>query len=152
SLNQIEKAYGPNNSILDNCHVRVAFAPNDERTARRLSDMLGVSTQVHPHRSYGGARGALWLDHVTVSRQAIARPLLTPGEVMQLPADEELVMVAGHPPLRARKLRYYTDRNFTSRVLPSPALSEHGYVDLPPPRTDDWSGQVIATPYVVEFA
>jgi len=25
SLNQIEKAYGPNNSILDNCHVRVVF-------------------------------------------------------------------------------------------------------------------------------
>jgi hypothetical protein len=31
SLNQIEKAYGPNNSILDNCHVRVSFATNDER-------------------------------------------------------------------------------------------------------------------------
>ena len=35
SLNQIEKAYGPNNSILDNCHVRVSFATNDERTAKR---------------------------------------------------------------------------------------------------------------------
>lgn len=35
SLNQIEKAYGPNNSILDNCHVRVSFATNDERTACR---------------------------------------------------------------------------------------------------------------------
>ena len=38
SLNQIEKAYGPNNAILDNCHVRVAFATNDERTARRISE------------------------------------------------------------------------------------------------------------------
>ena len=37
SLNQIEKAYGEHNSILDNCHVRVAFATNDERTARRIS-------------------------------------------------------------------------------------------------------------------
>ena len=43
SLNQIEKAYGPNNSILDNCHVRVAFATNDERTAKRLSDAIGLS-------------------------------------------------------------------------------------------------------------
>jgi type IV secretion system protein VirD4 len=25
SLNQIEKAYGPNNAILDNCHVRVSL-------------------------------------------------------------------------------------------------------------------------------
>src|SRR3546814_4688609 len=32
SLNQIEKAYGSNNSILDNCHVRISFATNDERT------------------------------------------------------------------------------------------------------------------------
>ena len=37
-LNQIEKAYGQNNSILDNCHVRVSFATNDERTAKRVSD------------------------------------------------------------------------------------------------------------------
>jgi type IV secretion system protein VirD4 len=36
SLNQIEKAYGLNNSILDNCHVRVSFASNDERTAKRV--------------------------------------------------------------------------------------------------------------------
>src|SRR3546814_3898855 len=47
SLNQIEQAYGPNSSILDNCHVRVAFAPNDERTARRLSETLGTATEVH---------------------------------------------------------------------------------------------------------
>src|SRR3546814_9047717 len=38
SLNQIEKAYGPNNAILDNCHVRVSFATNDERTAKRRSE------------------------------------------------------------------------------------------------------------------
>ena len=44
SLNQIEKAYGEHNSILDNCHVRVAFATNDERTAKRISDALGTAT------------------------------------------------------------------------------------------------------------
>ena len=41
SLNQIEKAYGPNNAILDNCHVRVSFATNDERTvALSVNDNL----------------------------------------------------------------------------------------------------------------
>src|SRR5690606_35409107 len=45
SLNQIEKAYGEHNAILDNCHVRVAFATNDERTARRISDALGMATE-----------------------------------------------------------------------------------------------------------
>ena len=46
SLNQIEKAYGSNNSILDNCHVRVSFATNDERTAKRVSDALGTATEM----------------------------------------------------------------------------------------------------------
>ena len=31
--------YGENNAILDNCHVRVAFATNDERTAITLVDL-----------------------------------------------------------------------------------------------------------------
>ena len=43
SLNQIEKAYGANNSILDNCHVRVSFATNDERTAKRVSDAVSYT-------------------------------------------------------------------------------------------------------------
>jgi len=40
SLNQIGKAYGQNHTILDNCHVRVTFATNDERTAKRISETL----------------------------------------------------------------------------------------------------------------
>lgn len=59
SLNQIEKAYGPNNSILDNCHVRVSFATNDERTAKRVSDALGTATEMKAMKNYAGHR--LWL-------------------------------------------------------------------------------------------
>lgn len=122
SLNQIEKAYGPNNAILDNCHVRVAFATNDERTAKRISDALGTATELRSMRNYAGHRLAPWLGHVMVSRQETARQLLTPGEVMQLPSDEEVVLISGLPPIRAEKLRYYEDANFTGRVLPPPDL------------------------------
>ena len=106
SLNQIEKAYGPNNAILDNCHVRVCFATNDERTAKRVSDALGTATEIRDARNYAGHRLSPWLGHLMVSRQETARPLLTPGEVMQLPASDELVLVSGCPPIRARKARY----------------------------------------------
>jgi type IV secretion system protein VirD4 len=81
SLNQIEKAYGEHNAILDNCHVRVAFATNDERTAKRISDALGTATEQRAMRNYAGHRLAPWLAHVMVSRQETARALLTPGEV-----------------------------------------------------------------------
>ena len=143
SLNQIDKAYGQNHSILDNCHVRVTFATNDERTAKRISETLGTATELRAQRNYAGHRLAPWLGHLMVSRQETARPLLTPGEVMQLPADEAVVMVSGHPPIKAQKLRYYADANFKRRVLPPPALASGRYADAPTARPDDWSALAI---------
>lgn len=140
SLNQIDKAYGQNHSILDNCHVRVTFATNDERTAKRISETLGTATELRAQRNYAGHRLAPWLGHLMVSRQETARPLLTPGEVMQLPPDEAVVMISSVAPIRARKLRYYTDANFKRRVLPPPVLVAGRYADAPPARADDWSG------------
>ncbi len=145
SLNQIEKAYGEHNAILDNCHVRIAFATNDERTAKRISDALGTATEQRAMRNYAGHRLAPWLAHVMVSRQETARALLTPGEVMQLKTTDELVLVSGHPPIRAQKLRYYEDRRFAARLLPPPSLDAAGYRDFPTARSDDWTGQIRGT-------
>jgi len=69
SLNQIEKAYGANNAILDNCHVRVAFATNDERTTKRVSDALGTATKMRAMKKYAGHRLSPWLGHLMVSRR-----------------------------------------------------------------------------------
>jgi len=78
-----------------------------------------------------------------VSRQETARPLLTPGEVMQLPPDEAVVMVSSLAPIKAKKLRYYADSNFKHRVLPPPVLAVGRYADVPPARADDWSDLAI---------
>ncbi|WP_029006234.1 conjugal transfer protein TraG [Azorhizobium doebereinerae] len=134
SLNQIEKAYGANNSILDNCHVRVSFATNDERTAKRVSDALGTATEMKAMKNYAGHRLSPWLGHLMVSRSETARPLLTPGEVMQLPPTDEIVMVAGTAPIRAKKARYYEDARFRDRVLPPPTPSRCSSA-----RHDDWT-------------
>jgi type IV secretion system protein VirD4 len=140
SLNQVDKAYGDRNSILDNCHVRVTFATNDERTAKRISDALGTATETRAQRNYAGHRLAPWLGHLMVSRQESARQLLTQGEIMQLPVDQEIVMLSGQPPILARKLRYFQDSNFASRVLPPPLLGEDlKYLDAPTPRPNDWT-------------
>ncbi|WP_095084947.1 conjugal transfer protein TraG [Mesorhizobium sophorae] len=134
SLNQIERAYGANNSILDNCHVRVSFATNDERTAKRVSDALGTATEMRAMRNYAGHRLSPWLGHLMVSRSETARPLLTPGEVMQLPSTDEIVMVSGAPPIRAKKARYHEDARFRERILPPPAL-----VAAVEGKPDDWT-------------
>jgi type IV secretion system protein VirD4 len=141
SLNQIEKAYGSNNAILDNCHVRVSFATNDERTAKRVSDALGTATELRAMKNYAGHRLSPWLGHVMVSRSETPRPLLTPGEVMQLPPADEIVMVAGILPIRAKKARYYTDKRFMERVVPPPATPK-----LPLQRRDEWTSRAAIEP------
>ncbi len=135
SLNQIEKAYGPNNSILDNCHVRVSFATNDERTAKRVSDALGTATEMKAMKNYAGHRLSPWLGHLMVSRSETARPLLTSGEVMQLPPANEIVMLAGTPPIRAKKARYFEDKRLIERILPPPTLASKPA----PSKPDNWS-------------
>lgn len=87
-------------------------------------------------KNYAGHRLSPWLGHLMLSRQESARALLTPGEVMQLPPNEEIVMAAGAPPIRAVKARYYTDARFTARILPSPTPTL-----LEPARRpkDDWT-------------
>jgi type IV secretion system protein VirD4 len=140
SLNQIEKAYGANNSVLDNCHVRVAFATNDERTAKRVSDALGTATEMRDSTNYAGHRLSPWLGHLMVSRQETARPLLTPGEVMQLPPTDEMLLVAGVPPVRAKKARYYEDARFRERLLPPPKPASP---KRSTPPADDWSALTI---------
>lgn len=85
-------------------------------------------------KNYAGHRLSPWLGHLMVSRTETARALLTPGEVMQLPPDQEIVMVAGVAPIRASKARYFTDPRLQARILPPPPPSEGDA-----PRPDDWS-------------
>jgi type IV secretion system protein VirD4 len=149
SLNQIEKAYGTNNSILDNCHVRVSFATNDERTAKRVSDALGTATEIRDAKNYAGHRLSPWLGHLMVSRQETARPLLTPGEVMQLPPDDELILISGCHPIRAKKARYYEDRQLQSRIVLPPTLSlgpdaASGADPLPDRGDNQWAEAIVA--------
>ena len=143
SLNQISKAYGENNSILDNCHVRIAFSSNDERTAKRISDALGTATELRAQRNYAGHRLSPWLSHVMVAEQETARPLLDARRSDATAARRRTG--AGFRPgadprqeasiLRRRQFhraRHAGSRTWRWRLsgLPEPA------------RPDDWGGQV----------
>jgi len=141
SLNQIEKAYGQNNAILDNCHVRVCFATNDERTAKRVSESLGTATEMRAMKNYAGHRLSPWLGHLMVSRSETARALLTQGEIMQLPDTDQIVMLAGAHPIRAKKARYFADPRLKKRIEapPTPQQSDDKGA------AGDWEGRTAKT-------
>lgn len=114
-LSQLYAAYGRDESIISNCAVRVAFAPNKIETARLVSEMAGVATVHHEHRTRS-ANGT------TISEPAMQRPLLTPDEAMRLPEDAALIFVAGHPPIYASKIRYYEDADLNARSRMAPPV------------------------------
>jgi type IV secretion system protein VirD4 len=90
-----------------------------------------------------------------VSRQETARPLLTPGEVMQLPPDDELVLVSGCHPIRARKARYFEDPQLQARILPPPVPSaaETGADNASPAQLQDsnpWAEAIVVAAQLAE--
>ena len=58
------------------------------------------------------------------------------------PPSDEIVMVAGTPPIRATKVRYFEDARFQERILTPPDLVAAPLA--PSPSADDWSGRVVA--------
>jgi type IV secretion system protein VirD4 len=137
SFNDIIEAYGPNNTILDNCHILTAFASADTTTCQRISQMTGTVTEYresysHPGRQWG------WAGR-TVSQSEQVRPLLTPGDIRELSAEDQLVFVTGYKPMRTPKLKYYTDATLLKRLLPPPDTA--GGPDVPGTPTNDWRGE-----------
>jgi type IV secretion system protein VirD4 len=103
---------------------------------------LGTATELRARKNISGSRLSAWLPHVSMAEEETPRPLLTPGEVLQLPFKDALVMVSGTPPIRARKLQYYNDHNFLARRRPAPEPARERALDPAAPYGDDWSGQI----------
>ncbi len=94
-------------------------------------------------KNYAGHRLSPWLGHLMISRSETSRPLLTQGEILQLPETDEIVMMSGAPPVRAKKARYYADPRLQGRIRKPPQLEGERKVDSPP---DDWSDLPVVKP------
>ncbi|PZQ65143.1 MAG: conjugal transfer protein TraG [Phenylobacterium zucineum] len=116
---QLRAEYGPDlaEEIVSNCAVEIAFAPKELRLANELSERLGYTTVRSPARSRptGLSRG-----HRSISESDQRRALLLPQELTQLPSSDMIVLKAGLPPVRGRKIVYYREPAFTQRLRPPP--------------------------------
>ena len=124
SKSQLYAEYTKDEAITDNCHIRVAYTPNRIDSAKELSETIGNFTAKHTQRQYSGGRLSVLLQHVNTNEQISARALLTPEELMRMPASDEIVFVSGHAPIYCQKIIYYTDQNLSKRsAIPPPAKS-----------------------------
>ena len=146
-IRQILDQYGVNESIVSNCHIRIAFAPNQLETAEVLSRMTGTKTVQKASFNFSGSRLAPIMGHVNATVDHIERSLMTPDEILRLtPArkhrfgDSErivapgqmLVFVSGHYPILGTQLLYFSDPVLSTRAqIPPPSN-----LPLPPAGTD----------------
>lgn len=127
-LQQLYGIYTQNESIISNCHNRIAFAPNKFDTAKVLSDMSGTTTVIKRSLTSSGKRTAVLLGNVSETIQEVQRPLITPDEVMRLrPAETDkndniiapgdmLIFVAGQPAIYGRQILHFKDPTFLERA------------------------------------
>ena len=105
------------NSFLSNSTYRITFAANNVETANLISQLIGnkTATQV----SYNKPK---YFDLNPASRSLnlsdVQRALILPQEVIQLPRDEQILLIESQPPIRSKKIKYFEDKFFTSRLLP----------------------------------
>ena len=103
------------NSFLSNSTYRITFAANNMETANLISQLLGNKTA--DQISYNKPKyldlnpGARSL-HVSHTQRA----LLLPQEVIQLPREDQIILIESQPPIRAKKIFYFKDRFFTKRL------------------------------------
>ena len=123
SMGQLNKIYTKDNAIPGNCHVQIYFTPTLEDgggTAKTLSDTLGDQTIYSYSKSSNGK-----MFEGSTSTSQMARKLMTPDEVRRMPADRELVFVAGFRPIYGKKLFYFKQKFFTDRTkTPPPTFSD----------------------------
>ncbi|MDZ7875644.1 MAG: type IV secretory system conjugative DNA transfer family protein [Rhizobium sp.] len=116
-VHQLRATYGQRaGTFLSNAGVLQVFGVNDHDSARLVSDLLGQETVV-----FQTMARALDSDKsgISYSQQHTARPLLTPDEVRNLPAQGQLLFLAGQRPIIAGKLAYYTDPEFRGAFDPT---------------------------------
>lgn len=131
-VQQLYKTYSNYESIISNCHIRIAYAPNKVETAEWMSKMTGQMTVIKEQVSTSGKRFGMVLEQVSTSFQEVHRPLMTADEIMRLPgpkkdakgdiieAGEMLIFVAGQPVIRGRQILYFLDPTFSKRSKIAP--------------------------------
>jgi type IV secretion system protein VirD4 len=137
---QLRAEYGPDvtEEIIANCGAEVVFAPKELKVAQDLSERLGYATisgrtRSRPSGLSSGRRSLSESDH--------RRALMLPQELIQMAADRLIVLRAGLPPVRGRKIAYYRERAFKSRLRPAPVVAPRSIPEpvRAAPRTGDVS-------------
>jgi type IV secretion system protein VirD4 len=123
SRSQLRAVYGKDvtDEIVANCGLEIVFTPKEMVVAREVSERLGYYSfraRSQSHREFAG-----WGRNISMSDQK--RALILPQDLMLMPQGDLILVRAGFPGIKARRLRYYMDRQLLrhSRIAPPEVIA-----------------------------
>lgn len=122
-LGWLDVVYGKEkrNAILSGCAHQIFFAPNDLDTPAYISQSCGERTvesvSISKKSSFKHEGTSKNISHTQ-------KPLISKGEIRLIKKDEEIMIVEGSRPVRAKKIVYYKDKQLQVRLLKAPAVPE----------------------------
>lgn len=120
---QLADIYGGDGAAayMDNAGVEIVFTPKSLKEARNLSERFG--TLAMESQSTSKSKHLADRKGTTVSTSEQKRALMMPQELLAMDQSQALVIIAGHPPVKANKLRYYAEEVFLERSkIPPPDI------------------------------
>lgn len=127
NIGQLKSNYSDNwQSFVANSGAKQFFGTSDHETAKYISETLGKTT-VEFNTSNQNSGSSMGMQMSTnsgsgQSQQFTGRDLLTPDEILKLPADKVIVMTSGkgEAPYLLDRITYYKDAAYDGRHDPNP--------------------------------
>lgn len=109
---QLEDKYGVagRESMIQNFMYQIYFAPNNQKDAVAISESLGTKTV----KAKSQSRSTFKRD-VNTTTSETGRALMLPQEVRQMSREDTLILIEAMPPIKAKKVVYYSDAAFAGR-------------------------------------
>jgi type IV secretion system protein VirD4 len=114
SIAQLDSTYGKDDSrtMLTNHALQILYTPRAQSDANDYSEMLGYESVKKTSKSYAREKSK------SVNEEK--RALMLPQELKAMSNDSEIIIFEGMSnPIMCSKIKYYKDKNFTSRLQPA---------------------------------
>lgn len=102
-------------SVINNCHINMAFAVNDLDTAETLSRRLGDCTVATKSVGMSGGAASVLAHHSNEGQGEHGRRLMMPNEILHMDRNKALVSIVGldlKGAMQVDRLRYFEERAF----------------------------------------
>lgn len=123
---QLRSIYGHDgvSDIFDNLGAEIVFGTVDPDLTSELEKRMGDNTVLFRTKSM--PRFFAWMrpGRQNESEHPHRRPLMLDQEIAQMSPDDQIVIRAGMRPMKSKRICWYQDANFSTRVRPAPLVPE----------------------------